>query len=109
MEMSADQSIAGRHGLRLQASASPRFPGGQCGDHARWCLSRNALRRGGKVKERIRLQNCIWRASSNFGELFFLEAAVSHSFFSADRPTHFKIVAIAVACSVAVTLFCLTA
>jgi hypothetical protein len=72
-------------------------------------LSRNALRRGGKVKERIRLQNCIWRASSNFGELFFLEAAVSHSFFSADRPTHFKIVAIAVACSVAVTLFCLTA
>jgi hypothetical protein len=37
-----------------------------------------------------------------------LEAAVSHSLFSADRSEHFKIVAVALACSVAVTLFCLT-
>jgi hypothetical protein len=34
---------------------------------------------------------------------------VSHSFFSADRSAHFKIVAVALASSVAVTLFCLTA
>jgi hypothetical protein len=35
---------------------------------------------------------------------------VAHSFFSADQPTHFKIVGVALACSVAVTLFfCLTA
>jgi hypothetical protein len=34
---------------------------------------------------------------------------VSHSFFSADRSAHFKIVAIALTCSVAVTLFCLLA
>jgi hypothetical protein len=34
---------------------------------------------------------------------------VSHSFFGADRSTHFKIVAIALACSVGVTLFCLLA
>jgi hypothetical protein len=34
---------------------------------------------------------------------------VSHSFFSADRSTHFKILTIASACSVAVTLFCLLA
>jgi hypothetical protein len=32
---------------------------------------------------------------------------VSHSFFSLDRSTHFKIVAVALVCSVAVTLFCL--
>jgi hypothetical protein len=32
---------------------------------------------------------------------------VSHSFFSADRSTHFKIVAIAIVCSVGVTLCCL--
>jgi hypothetical protein len=44
-----------------------------------------------------------------FRRTVFREAAVSHSFFSADRPTHFKIVTVAVACSVAVTLFCLTA
>jgi hypothetical protein len=44
----------------------------------------------------------------NFGELF-LRATVSHSFFSVDRSAHFKIVAVALACSVAVTLFCLTA
>jgi hypothetical protein len=31
---------------------------------------------------------------------------VSHSFFSVDRSTHFKIVAVALVCSVAVTLFC---
>jgi len=34
---------------------------------------------------------------------------VSHSFFSADRSTHFKIGAIALACSVGLTLFCLLA
>jgi hypothetical protein len=34
---------------------------------------------------------------------------VSHSFFSADRSAHLKIVAVALASSVAVTLFCLTA
>ena len=34
---------------------------------------------------------------------------MSHSFFSADRSTHFKIVAIALVCSVGVTLFCLLA
>jgi len=34
---------------------------------------------------------------------------VSHSFFGADRSTHFRIVAIAFACSVGVTLFCLLA
>jgi hypothetical protein len=44
----------------------------------------------------------------NLGELF-LEAAVSQPFFNADRAAHFKIVAVALACSVAVTLFCLTA
>jgi hypothetical protein len=54
------------------------------------------------------LQRRAQRASVNLGELF-LEAAVSHSFFSADRSAHFKIVAVALACSVAVTLFCLTA
>ncbi len=31
---------------------------------------------------------------------------MSHSFFSVDRSTHFKIVAVALVCSVAVTLFC---
>jgi hypothetical protein len=54
------------------------------------------------------LQCCAQRALVNLGELF-LEAAVSHSFFNADRAAHFKIVAVALACSVAVTLFCLTA
>jgi hypothetical protein len=54
------------------------------------------------------LQRCAQRALVNLGELF-LEAAVSHSFFNADRVAHFKIVAVALACSVAVTLFCLTA
>ena len=34
---------------------------------------------------------------------------MSHSFFSADRSTHTKIVAIALACSIAVTLFCVLA
>jgi hypothetical protein len=34
---------------------------------------------------------------------------VSHSFFNSDRSTHFKIVAIALTCSVAVTLFCVLA
>jgi hypothetical protein len=34
---------------------------------------------------------------------------VSHSFFSTDRSTHIKIVAVALGCSVAVTFFCLTA
>jgi hypothetical protein len=34
---------------------------------------------------------------------------VSHSFFSADRSAHFKVVGIALTCSVAVTLFCLLA
>jgi hypothetical protein len=34
---------------------------------------------------------------------------VSHSFFKADRSAHFKIVAAALAFSVAVTIFCLTA
>jgi hypothetical protein len=34
---------------------------------------------------------------------------VSHSFLSADRSTHFKIVAIALTCSVVVTFFCLLA
>jgi hypothetical protein len=34
---------------------------------------------------------------------------VSHSFFSADRSTHFKIVAIALVCSVGVMLFCMLA
>jgi hypothetical protein len=34
---------------------------------------------------------------------------VSHSFFSVDRSTHFKIVVIALVCSVAVTLFCVAA
>ena len=36
-------------------------------------------------------------------------AAVSHSFFSADRWTHFKIVVIALTCSVAVTFICVFA
>lgn len=54
------------------------------------------------------MQRRAQRALVNLGELF-LEAAVSHSFFSVDRSAHFKIVAVAVACSVAVTLFCLTA
>jgi hypothetical protein len=30
----------------------------------------------------------------------------NYSFFSVDRSTHFKIVAVALVCSVAVTLFC---
>ena len=34
---------------------------------------------------------------------------MSHSFFNSDRSTHFKIVAIALTCSVAVTLFCVLA
>lgn len=34
---------------------------------------------------------------------------MSHSLFSVDRATHFKIVGVAVACSVALTLFCLSA
>jgi hypothetical protein len=34
---------------------------------------------------------------------------VSHSFFNADRSAHFKIVGAALAFSVAVTIFCLTA
>ena len=54
------------------------------------------------------MQRRAQRSLVNLGELF-LEAAVSHSFFSADRSAHFKIVAVALACSVAVTLFCLTA
>jgi hypothetical protein len=33
---------------------------------------------------------------------------VSHSFFSADRSAHFKILAVALSLSVAVTLFCLS-
>jgi hypothetical protein len=34
---------------------------------------------------------------------------VSHSFFSADRSAHIKIVAVALGCSIVVTFFCLTA
>ena len=34
---------------------------------------------------------------------------MSHSFFNSDRSTHFKIVAMALTCSVAVTLFCVLA
>jgi hypothetical protein len=34
---------------------------------------------------------------------------VSHSFFSVDRTTHFKIVATALVCSVGISLFCFAA
>ena len=34
---------------------------------------------------------------------------MSHSFFSADRSAHIKVVAVALGCSVVVTFFCLTA
>jgi hypothetical protein len=36
-----------------QASASPRFPGGQCGDHEIWGVSRNAPRRGVRNRAEI--------------------------------------------------------
>jgi hypothetical protein len=54
------------------------------------------------------LQRRVQRALVDLGEPY-LEAAVSHSFFSVDRSAHFKIVVVALACSVAVTLFCLAA
>jgi hypothetical protein len=47
------------------------------------------------------------RALVTLGEPY-LEAAVSHSFHSADRSAHFKIAVVALACSVAATFFCLT-